>query len=74
MSPFSGPVVGGAAVLSAPALWTSLVMGSTPVADGLLRYLAAVAVVWVGLSLLVGLVGPPPRASAQASGTELDEQ
>lgn len=64
MSPFSGEVLSGAAVLSAPALWSSLVTGSTPLADGLLRYVGAVVVCWIGLSLLVALVGPPPRAAA----------
>jgi threonine/homoserine/homoserine lactone efflux protein len=61
MSPFSGPVLGGAAVLSAPALWSSLVLGTTPVEEGLLRYIGAVVVLWIGLSTLVALVGPAPR-------------
>ena len=63
MSPFSGTVLGGAAVLSAPALWASLVTGSTPIADGLLRYIGAVAICWVGLSVVTALVGPAPRAT-----------
>ena len=63
MSPFSGSVLGGAAVLSSPALWSSLVTGTTPLADGLLRYIGAVAVCWVGLSLVAALVGPAPRAT-----------
>ncbi len=62
MSPFSGPVLGGAALLSAPALWSSLVVGTMPVADGLLRYLAVVAICWLGLSVVATLVGPAPRA------------
>lgn len=61
MSPFSGAVLGGAAVLSAPALWNSLIAGTTPIADGLLRYVAAVLVCWIGLSVVVAMVGPPPR-------------
>jgi hypothetical protein len=65
MSPFSGPVLGGAAVLSAPALWSSLVVGATPVAAGLLRYMVAVLVCWAGLGLLVAMVGPAPRADVK---------
>ena len=63
MSPFSGTVLGGAAVLSAPALWASLVTGTSPMADGLLRYVGAVAICWVCLSVVTALVGPAPRAT-----------
>jgi threonine/homoserine/homoserine lactone efflux protein len=70
MSPFSGGVLGGAAVLSAPALWASLVVGTAPVADGLLRYIGAVAICWVGLSVVAALVGPAPRPPAGQAGAE----
>jgi len=70
MSPFSGSVLGGAAVLSAPALWSSLVTGTTPLADGLLRYIGAVAVCWVGLSLVAALIGPAPRATVSPGAPE----
>jgi hypothetical protein len=73
MSPFSGPVLGGAAVLSAPALWSSLVVGATPVADGLLRYMIAVLVCWFGLGLLAAMVGPAPRVDVKP-GTPTDTQ
>ena len=63
MSPFSGVVLGAAAVVGAPALWSSLVTGATPVADGLLRYVVAVLVCWVGLSLVSAMVGPAPTAT-----------
>ncbi|HEX2176887.1 MAG TPA: hypothetical protein VHG70_13345 [Nocardioidaceae bacterium] len=65
MSPFSGAVLGAAAVLSAPALWSSLVEGTMPVADGLLRYLVVVAICWLALSVVVALVGPAPRPAVQ---------
>lgn len=70
MSPFSGTVLGGAAVLSAPALWASLITGTTPLADGLLRYIGAVAICWVGLSVVAALVGPAPRETAGQSAAE----
>jgi hypothetical protein len=63
MSPFSGVVLGTAAALSAPALWSSLVAGTLPVADGLLRYVVTVAICWLGLSVVVALVGPAPRSA-----------
>lgn len=69
MSPFSGHVLGGAAVLSAPALWNSLVLGTTPVAEGLLRYIGAVVVCWLGLALLVAMVGPAPRSTVDPPST-----
>lgn len=68
MSPFSGAVIGGAAVVSAPALWSSLVTQTMPLDEGLLRYVIAVAICWVGLSIVAALVGPPPpRTSAEPS-------
>jgi len=74
MNPLSGSVLGGAAALSSPALWSSLVTGTTPLADGLLRYLGAVAVCWVGLSLVVALVGPAPRATVTPGAPERTSQ
>jgi threonine/homoserine/homoserine lactone efflux protein len=68
MSPFSGAVLGSAAVVSAPALWSSLVTGASPIADGLLRYVAAVLVCWLGLSVVAALVGPAPRPPAARPG------
>jgi hypothetical protein len=74
MSPFSGLVLGSAAVVGAPALWSSLVLGTTPIADGLLRYVVAVLVCWVGLSVVVAMVGPVPTPTQAPSqpGTSTD--
>lgn len=60
MNPFSLPVLGGALLVSSPALWNS-VMGETPLAVGLSRYLLAVVLCWMGLSVVAGLVGPVPE-------------
>ena len=70
MSPFSGTVLGGAAVLSAPALWASLVTGTAPMDEGLLRYIVAVVVCWVGLSVVAAMVGPAPRMSVRPGAPE----
>ena len=60
MSPFSAPVLGGAAVISAPALWGAWV-GTTSIQTALLRYLVCAALVWAGLAVVSLLVGPAPR-------------
>lgn len=62
MSPASGTVMGAAAVVASPALWSSLVAGSMPLNVGLSRYLVAVGVCWVLLSVIGGLVFPQPTA------------
>jgi hypothetical protein len=63
VSPFSAPVLGGAALISAPALWGAWV-GTTSVQTALLRYLVCAVLVWVGLAVLSMLVGPAPRRQA----------
>ena len=64
-SPFSGVVLGFAALVSAPALWSSLVTGTAPLDEGLLRYVVAVLVCWVGIAAVTALVGPAPRPVTQ---------
>jgi hypothetical protein len=60
VSPFSAPVLGGAAVFSAPALWGAWV-GTTSIQTALLRYLVCALLVWAGLAVVSMLVGPAPR-------------
>lgn len=71
MSPFSTPVLLGAALLSSPALWLSLT-GHMRAEVALSRYLVAVVVCWLALALFVSLVGPPPGRTRQpaAAATE----
>ena len=57
MSPLSAPVLGGAALLSAPALW-SMLDDATPATVALTRYLVCVLVCWVALEIVAMLVGP----------------
>jgi hypothetical protein len=73
MSPFSMPVLAGAAVLSSPALYRAFVEGSGSVEMALTRYLVAVAVCWALLALVVALVGPAPQAAAAAAPAGDDE-
>lgn len=73
MSPFSMPVLAGAAVISSPALWRAFVVGTGSVEMALTRYLVSVAVCWALLALVVALVGPAPKPSASEEGAETAE-
>lgn len=61
MSPVSLPVLAGALLMGFPALWNSLVAGSTTTFEGLSRFLVTILVSWSALAVLTMLVGPPPR-------------
>ena len=60
MSPFSAPVLGGAALVTAPA-WLHAVQGTSTAGDAVTRYLIAVAICWVALELWSMFVGPAPQ-------------
>jgi hypothetical protein len=63
MSPFSAPVLGGAALLSSPAWW-NVVQGVSPASDAAVRFLVCVALCWAALEGLAVFVGPAPRVSS----------
>jgi len=60
----SGTVLGLAAVVSSPALWQGL-NGELALDVTLTRYLVAVLVVWVALSVVAALVGDAPQPRAE---------
>ena len=60
MSPFSGGVIAAAAGVASPALWSSFVDGSMPMDVALTRFLIAVPVSWILLSLVAELAFPAP--------------
>lgn len=66
MSPFSGTILGAAAVVVSPTLWASLVVGTMPVDVAMTRYLIAVFACWVAVSLVVDLAFPSARDLARA--------
>ena len=72
MSPLSAPVLGGAALLTAPALWRS-VTDAMPLQAALGRYLLAVLLCWVALEVVVTMVGPVSRQAAEPTPTGADE-
>ena len=60
MSPLSPAVLGGAALVASPALWSSLVDGAMPLDVALTRYLIAIGICWAVISLVVELALPAP--------------
>jgi uncharacterized membrane protein len=67
VSPLSFPVLGGAAVVSSPALWRALVEGTAPTEVALTRYLVSVVICWGVLAFVAMLVGPAPRLADEAA-------
>ena len=59
MSPLSLPVLGGAALVASPALW-SAVDGSMPLDVALTRYLIAVGICWALISVVAEFAFPAP--------------
>lgn len=60
MSPLSGPVLGGAALVSSPAVWNAI-DGTAPVEVALIRFLISIALCWLALEVLQAAIGPAPR-------------
>lgn len=67
MSPLSGVVLVGAAAVSSPA-FLAVGNGSLPVDVALTRFLVAIPIVWVALSLLAQLL-PAPGTPAEQPAT-----
>ena len=60
MSPFSAPVLAGAALVTSPAWWHA-VEGTGSLSTALTRFLLSIALCWVALEVLAAFVGPSPR-------------
>lgn len=60
MSPLSGSVLLGSAVVASPALKASLIDQTMPLDVGLTRYLIALAICWVLISVVAELAFPAP--------------
>ena len=61
MSPFSGPVLLAAALVSSPALWAALVDQTMSPETAFVRYVVCVGLCWVAFAVFALLVGPAPR-------------
>jgi hypothetical protein len=68
------PVLGGAAVVSSPALWHALVEGTTSTEVALTRYLTSVAICWAVLAFVAMLVGPAPKPEPEAALAESESE
>jgi hypothetical protein len=68
MIPLSGWVLLAAAVITSPALWSGLVVGTMPLDVVLTRYLVVTAGCWLAFSLAADLVWP--RSAPQPAGDD----
>ncbi len=59
MSPFSTPVLAGAALLTSPAWWRA-VEGTGSLSVATTRFLVAALACWLALEVLAAIVGPAP--------------
>jgi hypothetical protein len=71
MSPFSAPVLVGAALVSSPALWNVL-QGDSPPEVALSRYLVSIVLCWTALAVVAFVVGPVPTVATATGSPELD--
>jgi len=63
-SPFSGLVLGSGTLLASPALKEAFVDGTLPIQTAVLRLVVAVAVAWIGFSLLGSLLSGTAESAA----------
>ena len=69
MSPFSTPVLAGAALLTSPAWWRAL-EGTGSLSVATTRFLVTALACWLAFEVLAALVGPAPVAvSVDESGS-----
>jgi hypothetical protein len=71
VSPLSLPVLGLAFLVSLPALWQALVVGTASTIVGLSWFLVAIGGCWMALWTLVTLIGPPPERPTTEPGEEV---
>lgn len=75
MSPLSGWVVSAATVVASPALWSTFVEGTMPLDVALTRFLIALPVSWLLLTLVGELAFPAPgavKAPVEDEGSEIE--
>lgn len=69
MNLLSPTVLGAALVCASPALYQTFVTGGVPLEVAMTRYLVALVLSWVAISLVAALVGEPPAPSARTAET-----
>lgn len=68
MSPFSTPVLAGAALLTSPAWWRA-VEGTGSLSVATTRFLVAALACWLALEVVAAMVGPAPVPVAAEPGS-----
>ena len=71
MNLISLPVLAAAGVLASPALWQTAMTGAVPFDVAVTRYLTAVVITWLALSLVASLVSWGPAADAPAAQSDV---
>lgn len=69
MNLLSPTVLGAAGVCASPALYQTLVTGGVPLEVAMTRYLVALVLCWVAISVVAALVGEPPAPAARSAET-----
>lgn len=64
MNLLSPTVLGAAGICASPALYQALVTGGVPLEVAMTRYLVALVLCWVAISLVAALIGEPPAPAA----------
>ena len=72
MSPFSTPVLAGAALLTSPAWWRA-VEGTGTLSVATTRFLVAALACWVALEVVAALVGPAAAVPVPSEQAETDD-
>lgn len=75
MGPLHGAVLAAAGLVSSPALWLTLVEGTLPLGDALIRFLVSVVICWAALNLVAQMVGPrsaPVRVAGAEPGDDAE--
>jgi hypothetical protein len=73
MNLLSGTVVGAAGICASPALYHAFVTGGVSIETALTRYLIALGICWVAMSLVAMLIGEPPDPRvAPAPGPDVE--
>lgn len=66
MNLLSPTVLGAAGICASPALYQAIVTGGVPVEVAMTRYLVALVICWLAISLVAALVGEPPAPAPRA--------
>ena len=71
MNLLSPTVLGAAGLCASPALYQALVTGAVPVEVAMSRYLIALVICWLAISVVAALIGEAPApGSPTARGAE----